>query len=74
MCLRDNFTMDWHPIQGEYWGRGGGGREGGAVVILLVASCYGNRDTLRLKAPLYSSGDVTNSNCFLATVSFPLQS
>lgn len=73
MCLRDNFTMDWHPIQGEYWGVGGG-REGGAVVILLVASYYGNRDTLRLKAPLYSSGDVTNSNCFLATVSFPLQS
>ena len=57
------------PIKGEY-----GGREGRAVVILLVASCYGNRDTLRLKAPLYSSGDVTNSNCFLAIVSFPLQS
>lgn len=43
-------------------------------MILLVASYYGNRDTPRLKAPLYSSGDVTNSNCFLATVSFPLQS
>ena len=51
-----------------------GGRGGGAVVILLVASCYGNRDTLRLKVPLYSSRDVTNSNCFLAIVSFPLQS
>ena len=58
------------PIQGEYGGEGGGG----AVVILLVASCYGNRDTLRLKVPLYSSRDVTNSNCFLAIVSFPLQS
>lgn len=58
------------PIQGEYGGREGGG----AVVILLVASCYGNGDTLQLKAPLYSSGDVTNSNCFLALVSFPLQS
>ena len=56
MCLRDNLTMDWHPIQREYWG-GGGGREGGAVVILLVASCYGNRDKFRLKAPLYSSSD-----------------
>lgn len=38
-------------------------------MILFVASCYGNRDTLRLKAPLYSSGDVTNSNCFLELTS-----
>ena len=57
------------PIQGEYGGRG----RGGAVVILLVASCYGNRDKLRLKAPLYSR-DVTNLNCFLVIAFSPLQS
>ena len=59
------------PIQGEVGrGKGGGGE---AVVILLVASCYGNRDKLRHKAPLYSR-DVTNLNCFLVIAFFPLQS
>ena len=33
-----NPAMDWHPIQG-------------GVEILLVASCYGNRDKLRLGGP-----------------------
>ena len=51
----------------------GGGGGVGAVVILLVASCYGNRDKLRLKAPLYSR-DVTNLNCFLVIAFSPLQS
>ena len=31
--------MNWHPIQGE-------------IEILLVASCHGNRDKLRLDGPL----------------------
>ena len=39
-----NPTMDWHPIQGE-------------VEIFLVASCYGNWDTLRPGEPHGSYAD-----------------
>ena len=37
--LMGNLLMDWHSIQG-------------GVKILLVASCYGNWDQLRLDRPL----------------------
>ena len=41
-----NPAMDLHPIQG-------------GVEILLVASCYGNRDKIRLGGPLGSCVDFT---------------
>ena len=41
-----NPAMDQHPIQG-------------GVEILLVASCYGNRDTLRPDGLLGSHADLT---------------
>ena len=41
-----NPAMDWHPIQGR-------------VEMLLVASCHGNRDTLRPDEPFGSYAGFT---------------
>ena len=46
LMLGGNPAMDQHPIQG-------------GVEILSVASCYGNRDKLRLDGPLGPSTDFT---------------